>query len=141
MQDKTIIELSSAETLQPSPRALETRLMCPQAETWWILLPNKQHFFSRRKDLEQLKYGNPSLKSISPPAPLTYTVSSQSFGASLFVNSEPGITKYMYMRTTSNRQGGGRKRNFRETETGYCMSFHTMKRPFTHFYHTPAAGI
>ena len=70
----------------------------------------KHKFFYRRKDLEKLKYGNPSTKSISPPAPLTYTVSSQSSGASLFVNSEPGMAKFM--RTASNRQDGGSKRNF-----------------------------
>ena len=115
--------------------------MCPQAETWWILLPNKQHFFSRRKDLEQLKYGNPSLKSISPPAPLTYTVSSQSFGASLFVNSEPGITKYMYMRTTSNRQGGGRKRNFQETDWLLYVFPHHEKTIYTLLPHSSSWDI
>ena len=88
--------------------------MCPQAETWWILLPNKQHFFSRRKDLEKLKYGNPLMKSISPPAPLTYTVSSQSFVLhSLFTASQGSPSIRIWGQPLTDRVEAGTSRKQR----------------------------
>ena len=106
----TIIKLCSAETSQPSPRALETRLMRPQVETWWILLPkNNTSQEERPREGEVRRSLNETSKSTSPTH--THRAFSHPFGAPLFnINSEPGITKHV--RTTSNRQDGSRKRNF-----------------------------
>ena len=65
----TIIKLHAAGISQPGPQTLEARLIHPQVETWWILLSKKQHC-PRGKDLEKVKYRDPS---ISPPAPPLHT--------------------------------------------------------------------